>query len=71
MGEHRSGRARRLVGEHGRLASAIARLILIVLVVLAVLWVLVVLAFSSVLADPTSGSGEGRFPGQTVTSTNP
>lgn len=47
------------------------RIILIALAVLAVLWVFTVLAFSSVFADPTSGSGEGRFPGRTVTSPNP
>ena len=47
------------------------RLIVIALAVVIVLSVSVVFAFSSVLADPTSGSGEGRFPGRTVTSPHP
>lgn len=47
------------------------RLILIALTVVAAVWVFLILAFSSLLADPTSGSGEGRFPGRTVTSTHP
>ena len=50
---------------------SLSRLILIALAVLVVVWVLMVLAFSSVLANPESGSGEGRFPGRNVTTTNP
>jgi hypothetical protein len=47
------------------------RLILIALAVVIVVSVFMVLVFSSLLADPTSGSGEGRFPGRTVTSPHP
>lgn len=50
---------------------SLPRLVLTVLAGLVLLWILIVLAFSSVLADPTSGSGEGRFPDRTVTSPNP
>lgn len=45
---------------------SVLRLIAIALGVLAALSVLLVLAFSTVLADPTSGSGEGRSPGATT-----
>jgi len=49
---------------------SVARLILVTLAVLAVLSVLIVLAFTSALADPSSGSGE-RFPGRTATTPHP
>ncbi len=47
------------------------RLLVIVLGVVALLWVVVFLALSTVLAHPTGDSGEGRFPGRTVTGPNP
>lgn len=50
---------------------SLPRLLLIVLAAVALVWIGVVLAFSSLLADPTGDSGEGRFTGSTVTSTNP
>jgi len=50
---------------------SLSRLVVTALAVLVVLWVVLILAFSSVLADPTSGSGEVRVPGRTVTSPNP
>jgi len=46
---------------------SLSRLVLTTLAALAVVWVLVVLAFGSASADPTSGSGEGKFPGRTET----
>ena len=46
---------------------SLSRLVLTALAALAVLWVLVVLAFGSASSEPTSGSGEGRFPGRTET----
>lgn len=71
MGEHRRVCGRRLVGELGRIALALSRIVLTALAVLVVLWVFLILAFSSVLADPTSGSGEGPGRGRTVTDSNP
>lgn len=50
---------------------SLSRLVLTALAVLVVLWVFLILAFSSVFADPTSGSGEGRVPGRTVTDPSP
>ena len=44
---------------------------MIVLAVVALVWIAVILAFSTLLADPTGDSGEGRFPGRTITGPNP
>ncbi len=41
----------------------LVRVLVTTLAVIAVAYVIFVLAFSSILAHPTSGSGEGRFPG--------
>ena len=41
------------------------------LAVLGAVWILVILSFSTLLADPTSGKGEGPPPGQTVTTSGP
>ena len=50
---------------------SLARLLVIVLAVVALLAVAVILAFSTLLAHPTGDSGEGRFPGRTITGPNP
>ena len=50
---------------------SIPRLIVTVVVALVLLLILVVLAFTTLLAHPTSGSGEGPFPGRTLTSPEP
>ena len=71
MGEHRGRRQRRLERQHRRIGVSLPRLLLIVLAAVALVWIGVILAFSSLLANPTGDSGEGRFTGSTVTSTNP
>jgi hypothetical protein len=50
---------------------SLPRLLVIVAAVVALVWIAVVLAFSSLLASPTGDSGEGRFPGRTITGPTP
>ena len=50
---------------------SLPRLLVIALGVVVLVWIAVVLAFSTLLANPTGDSGEGRFPGRTVTGPNP
>jgi hypothetical protein len=50
---------------------SLPRILLIVLAAVALLWIAVILAFSSLLAHPVGDSGEGRFPGRTITGPTP
>ena len=50
---------------------SLPRLLLILVALVALVWIALILAFSSLLADPTGDSGEGRFPGRTITSPSP
>ncbi len=71
MGEHRGRRLRRLERQLGRIGLSLARLLVIVLAGAALVWIAMILAFSPLLAHPTGDSGEGRFPGRTITGPSP
>ena len=50
---------------------SLARLLVIALAGVALVWIAMILAFSPLLAHPAGDSGEGRFPGRTITGPNP
>jgi hypothetical protein len=50
---------------------SLRRILLIVLVAVALLLITAILAFSTLLAHPDGDSGEGRFPGRTITGPTP
>ena len=50
---------------------SLPRLLVTIVAALALIWILIVLAFSSLLANPTSDSGDGRSPARTLTGPEP
>ncbi|MGZ8698078.1 MAG: hypothetical protein ACXWZ1_12070 [Gaiellaceae bacterium] len=50
---------------------SLPRLLLIVLAAILLLWIAAILVFSTLLAGPTGDSGDGRFPGRTITGPKP
>ena len=50
---------------------SLVRLLVIVVAAVALVWLAVFLALSTLLGHPTGDTGEGRFPGRTITGTNP